>query len=243
MLTVCSFYVDRRENYPDAVDYIPLLKALDRSCKRLDIHHVVLSDRATSTPLQEPGRHCYFDLPRDLTRATTEAQAQWLEYHTMLSTTGHVRTQCPDTLFVGADCLIVKEFRHALPEADLSIIFRPNDKLHRINNGFMYVPKASCAKVAKLFRKIADDTKPVMCDDMAAIERALAPMPNDYGIHERAGLRVNFLPIDVWNAGPKSIDDYNDKTFVAHFRGNARKKVMVDWAARWLAEPARKLGA
>lgn len=120
-----------------------------------------------------------------------------------------------------------------LPPADLSIIFRPGSKRNRINNGFMYIPAGSVAKVAPLFRRIADDTGETMCDDMAAIERALAPMPMDHGIHERAGLAVNFLPMGIWNGAPETVDDPASGSFALHFRGK-RKQMMIDWAKRWL---------
>lgn len=120
-----------------------------------------------------------------------------------------------------------------LQSADLSIILRPGHKRHRIMNGFMYIPAGSVAKVAPLFRKIADSTGPVSCDDMVAIEKALSPMPLEYGLHERAGVTVNFLPMETWNGVPKSVDDPASDSFVLHFRGK-RKQLMLDWAKRWL---------
>jgi hypothetical protein len=257
-LTVCSFYVDRREDYPKAVDYIPLLLALNHSCHRLGFEHVVLSDRHTMAqpnvrltikgsciggtdgglvigprggPLQfTTSGEWPADLPRKLSCALTEAQARHLE---SLAKWNPMET---DILFVGADCLIARDFREHLQPADLSIILRPGHKRHRINNGFMYVPAGSVAKVAPLFRRIADATEPVfnLCHDMVAVERALSPMPLDYGLQERAGLTVNFLPMDIWNGGPKRVDDEAAEAFVLHFRGRHRKAIMLDWAKRWL---------
>lgn len=120
-----------------------------------------------------------------------------------------------------------------LPPADLSIILRPGHKRHRINNGFMFIPAESIAKVAPLFRRIANSTGEVSCDDMVAVERALLPMPLDYGIQERAGLKVNFLPMGIWNGAPKTVDDPASGSFALHFRGK-RKQLMIDWAKRWL---------
>lgn len=225
-ITVVSFYVDRRADFPKAVDYIPLLHALDRSCERQAFRHVVLTDLFTSPALLAEGFKCFaVTLPRSLSRALTEVQARYLE-----AGVGS------DTLFVGADCLIVKDFRAHLAPADLSIILRPGHKRHRINNGFMHVPFGSAAKVAVVFRKIANATGPQFntCDDMVAIERTLSPMPDDYGPTERAGIKVNFLPMGVWNGGPKTVDSSPGKSFVVHFRGQERKRVMLDWAERWL---------
>lgn len=226
-MIVASFYVNRREDYPKAVDYIPLLTALDRSCRRLGFDHVVLTDHATQSEITGAGLGAFASyLPRKLSNALTEAQARWLEYG----------AGDRATLFVGADCLIARDFREHLLPADLSIILRPGHKRHRINNGFMFVPTASRAKVAPLFRKIADTTEPVfnLCHDMVAVERALSPMPLEYGLHERAGLTVNFLPMETWNGGPKTADDPAGNSFVLHFRGKQRKAVMVDWARKWL---------
>lgn len=226
-LIVASFYVDRRADYPDAVDYLPLLRALDRSCRRIGARHVVLTDLESADACQGVGLLTYEHvLPRSLMRALTESQARWLESRHCLAS---------DTLFVGADCLIRRDFRDHLPLADLSIILRPGHKRHRINNGFMYVPAASRAAVAPLFRQIADSTGEAMCDDMVAVERALAPMPDDYCLTERAGITVNFLPMDVWNGGPKSVDDPAERSHVLHFRGRARKELMLEWARVHLA--------
>ncbi len=220
MLTVCSFFVDRRADYPDAVDYVPLLKALDRSCSKVGFEHVVLTDYTTVPQVRAADMVTFAtDLPRNLMRALTESQARWME-------DAHAN-DC-DTLFVGADCLVRRDFREHLPAADLSIILRPGHKKHRINNGFMFVPASSREKVAPLFRAIADDCGEVMCDDMVA-------MPLDFGLQERAGLAVNFLPMKIWNGGPKRLDDSADSAHVLHFRGRARKDLMLDWADRWNA--------
>lgn len=226
MIVVASFWVHRPVDFPGAPDYLLLLRLLEQSCRAHGLAHIVLTDGATAPKLQRAGI-TYFrtELPRNLMRATTEAQARWLE---------HPHRGEIDTLFVGADCLIRRDPRWHIPPGDLSIILRPGHKRHRINNGFMFIPSASRAKVAVLFRRIADSCGSVMCDDMVAVERALAPMPTDYGPQKRAGLDVNFLPMNIWNAGPKSADDPADDSFVLHFRGTDRKLVMPQWAARWM---------
>jgi hypothetical protein len=65
----------------------------------------------------------------------------------------------------------------------------------------MFIPATSRAKVTPLYRRIADSTGERMCDDMVAVERALAPMPLDYGPQQRGGLTVNFLPMSIWPRG------------------------------------------
>lgn len=228
MLTAFSFWVHRPADFPEAPDYLPLLRALDRSCRMFGLEHVVLTDHETAPRAEAAGLTIFaMALPRNLARALTESQARCLE--SMPPT---------DILFVGADCLIRRDFRGQLPPADLSIILRPGHKRHRINNGFMHVPAASCEKVAPLFRKIANDTGPTFnsCHDMEAVERALSPMPLDYGLQERVGITINFLPMGIWNGGPRRVDDPAEAAYVLHFRGKARKAIMLEWARRWMAD-------
>lgn len=224
MLVVASFYVDRRADYPEAVDYLPLLNILDRSCRAIGVEHVILTDHLTADDLLVAGLvPVVMNLPRNLTRAFTEAQALWLE-----------GGGDDDTLFTGADCLIRRDFRGHIPAGDLAIAFRPDGKRHRLQNGFMYVRAESRAKVAPLFRSIADSCGEAMCDDLVAVERALAPMPATYGLQERAGLTVNFVPMSPWNDAPDAPEDPSRDAMVLHFRGRRRKQLMLDWAARWM---------
>lgn len=225
-LAVASFWVHRPDDYPDAADYLRLLALLEASCRRLDLAHIVLTDNETAPLLRDAGI-TYFrtDLPRNLMMAFTEAQARWLEFDHR----GPI-----DTLFVGADCLIRREFRHDVPAADLCIAFRPEGKRHRLQNGFMFVPAASRTKVAPLFRRVADTCGGEMCDDLVSIERALSPMPTEYGLQERAGLAVHFLPMSPWNDAPDGLEDSIEDAFVLHFRGRRRKELMVEWALRWM---------
>lgn len=223
-MIVFSFYVDRRRRYPDAPEYVPLLRVLDDSCRRLGIRHVVLTDFSTAGEVERAGMTTFaMKLPGNLMRALTESQARCLE---------SVRGE--DVLFVGADCVVLRDPRGCVPAADLALILRPGHKRHRINNGFMYVPASSREKTAPVFRRIANTCGTSMCDDMVAVERVLLPMPDDYGSCRRAGIDVQFLPMGTWNAGPKSVDSPpSSGAFVAHFRGRDRKKFMADWASRW----------
>ncbi len=222
---VVSYWVHRPKDFPDAPDYLSMLKALDRSCRRLGLAHVVVTDQTTK-PFLGNGDITAFatDLPRNLMKATTEAHARWLE---------HDHRGPVDTLFVGADCLVQKDPRGHIPEGDLAIVLRPGHKRHRINNGFMYIPDASRKKVAPLYRRIANNCGGVMCDDMVAVEEVLKPMPFEYGPCERAGLKINFVPMNVWNGGPRRVEK-SSSAYVLHFRGHQRKGIMLDWAARWL---------
>lgn len=227
-IVVCSFYVKRhRKDFglKEVPPYIDMLKILDGSCRRVGYRHVVLTDCTTSEDVTAAGLTPFMtDLPRPLMQATTEIQARWLE-------SPHSRGV--DSLFVGADCIIRRDLRGHVPESDLAIAYMKGHKKWRMMNGFMYVRGESREKVAPVFRLIADDTGSRMCEDMLAIERALVPMPPDYGTYARRGLEVAFLPLSVWNYG-HAIDptDSADQAFVMHFNGDWEdgKKRLFDWA-------------
>jgi hypothetical protein len=229
-VVVCSFWIDRPDQFPNPPDYLSMLKILDASCKRAGMDHIVLTDNTTLPTINRGGLYAFAtDLPRSLMKATTEAHARWLEW---------TRANL-DTLFVGADCLIRRDFRAELPAGDIAIAFMKGHKRWRINNGFVYVPAASREKAAPLFRAIANDTSEEMFDDMLAVERALSPMPADFGIHERHGLKVNFLPLLKWNRymavckqTPNPLSDAAEDAAVLHFMGghDNGKRLYFEWA-------------
>ncbi len=230
MIVVASFWLRLPDEFPNAPDYLSMLKILDGSCARAGMAHVVLTDHATGPEIAAAGIKAFAsDLPQSLMLATTRAHATWLERG----------FRDVDTMFVGADCLIRRDFRHQLPKGDLAIAYMKGHKRWRINNGFVYVPAASRAKVAPLFRAIADDTSEEMFDDMLAFERALEPMPPQYGVCERQGLAVNFLPLPKWNrymaetkTTPDPLSDSAEMANVLHFMGGHAegKKLYFDWA-------------
>ena len=224
-ICVCSFYVSRPVDFPKAAPYIDMLKILDASCRRFGYEHVVLTDIVTCEAVAEAGFTPFMaDLPRSLMKSTTEIQARWL---------ASPHSAEVDTVFVGADCIIRQDFRPALPVADFGVVYMKGHKKWRLNNGFMYVPAKSREKVAPLFRLIADDTGEAMCEDMIAIERALIPMPKDFGTGNRRGLKVAFLPVEKWNRG-YLIDpaDPASDAYVLHFMGDWEqgKARFFEWA-------------
>lgn len=224
MDVVCSFWVHRPDDFPRASPYLEMLKILDASCKRFGFEHIVLTDKSTEGQLS--GIKSFMaNLPLSLMKATTESQAQWLESP---ESEGH------NTTFVGADCIIRQDFRRHLPRCDLAVAYMKGHKKWRINNGFMYVPAESRERVAPIFRQIADDTDEAMCDDMLAVERALVPMPPDYGVEERQGIKVAFVPMKYWNRGGSAIHPRNPckSAYIMHFMGGwgDGKAQMFEWA-------------
>lgn len=231
-LIVASFWVHRPEDFPDAANYIGMLHVLDASCRRQGYEHIVLTDHASKGQLQAAGLG-YFacDLPRNLLQAATESHAQWMESSLSVGV---------DTLFVGADCIILRDFRNALQPADFTIAVFEHKALW-IMTGFIYTPAASRDKLAVVCRSVANDTQPLdarTCDDMIAWERHLGAKPPYLGVHERAGMKVNFVPEELWNGRPTSVHAPFHKAYVLHFRGGDSKSLFFDWAARWLPRTA-----
>ncbi len=132
-ITVCSFWVARPDEFPNAPDYLPMLKILDTSCRQFGFDHIVLCDKSTAARIHHVDLTPFaVVLPNNLMQASTEAHAQAME--------GNIDG---DLLFVGADCLIRRDFRHQLPRGDVAIAYMKDHKRWRMMNGFIYVPAAS----------------------------------------------------------------------------------------------------
>lgn len=224
-ITICSFWVLRPEQHPEAEarDYPGMLRILQKSCDRLGLCHMVLTDPETSmSPLWpddvEPWQTL---LPAPLMQATTEAHARYLE--TMPAT---------DTLFVGADCIMLDDPSRRFPSApDLCVTARvPTDRLDAINNGAMLVRRRAIDKTAALYRRVADRCGTVWCDDQKALVGELSPVPQRPCTAERAGLLVGFLPMKPFNQAPRSADDPCQGAVMLHFSGHRRKRLLFAWA-------------
>lgn len=230
-LTVASFWVHRPVEHPHAFDYTKLLRILQRSCDRLDLRHVVLTDHTTlNCGLWPAGINGWAtDLPSPLMQACTEVQARYLENVEPLN----------DVLFVGADCILLRDpYKHCPKEPALCLTYRHPHANYPINNGFMLVRRHSLPQVAALYRRVADRTGTKWCDDQRSIRAELEPMPKSCGIYDRAGLSVAFIPMKRFNSLPKNVDDPARNSIMLHFRGKQhstgqhRKDFMVDWAVK-----------
>jgi hypothetical protein len=230
-MIVASFWVHRPVEHPAAFDYPVLLRILQASCDRVGARHVVLTDKATVDCGRWPEgieALAWPELPLLLMQACTEAQARFLELH-----------PDDDVLFVGADCILISNPMKKLSKAaDLHLSYRHPSANYPINNGFMLTRKKSVAKVAALYRRIANRCGAKWCDDQRSIRAELEPMPAACGVHERAGLNIEFVPMRLFNHLPKTIDDPARNATLLHFRGKQhatgqhRKDFMVSWAQR-----------
>lgn len=229
-MMILSFYVHRPEDFPDPPPYVDMLEILDLSCERAGYEHVVLTDERSAHLISERGLVPFVaPLSNNLMKATNESKAFWLESDISWGL---------DSVFVGADCLVLRDFRDELPDCDLGVAYMKGHKKWRMNNGFMYVPARSREKVLPLFWEIAKDTSDEMCDDMLAIERALEPMPPEFGTYIRRDMEVSFLPLLKWNRymarcrqTPRPLMDTGRGANVLHFMGGweQKKELFFQW--------------
>ena len=227
-MIVASFWVDRPFEFPNAADYPAMLRILQRSCDRLGLRHVVLTDRATISSGLWPSAYdgasiepIALDLPVPLMKAVTTAQAKWLY---------QPEARKEPTLFVGADCILLRE--PTMPRAHMAVTYRNPTARYPINTGSILIAQPH-KRVRGLFNEIANACGETWCDDQRAIQAALDPMPATFGNYNRAGLHVAFRPMFPFNHLPASVDDPATGAEMVHFRGKARKQFLFDWAKRW----------
>lgn len=231
-MNIVSFYVPRPVEHPVTPDYIAMLAQVQKSCDRLGLRHVVLTDAAGREAIAARPEAADIEtfvrvLPDRLMQACTRSQALWMREGDWKD---------GDTLFVGADCLIMRHPAKVFPrDVDLAVTFRPGHERYPINNGAMFIPFASRALAACFYDRVADTCRQKWGDDQRAVANVLAPMPDGHGTFERHGMRVAFLPMAVFNDWPRTPDDRRREACVLHFRGKGRKDWMLPWARKFLA--------
>jgi hypothetical protein len=215
LITVASFYCKREEEFPDAVDYIPLLRLLQASCDRFGHRHVVISD----APVE--GFETFVSpLPSDLMLAIMYGQRDWI-----------ARGDWKDEMvMVGADCLVGRDLRQAFtPGWDVCVTNRPHRKWP-INTGAIYVKGGARLKLASMWARAAAAVNGEWGDDQVQVAMQFAPVPTTHLPAVRQDLTVQFSPMSTHNHSPKRLDDASS-AFVIHFKG-PRKSFMADWAKR-----------
>lgn len=201
-MLVASFFAPRFDKW--GCDYDALLLLLDRSCKRLGLDHVVISDKERPAPLET----ALFDLPENLMEAFLDGQRQLLE------------CAREPVLFTGADCLLSRD-PWPFMAGDITVTTSDSFSDCRMNSGAIWCrDPAACAPVwrAALGRRPAE-----WGDDQRALYAAI----------QASDLVVAELPCDTQNWAPRDADDPAGMPTVVHFRGQ-RKKFMAEWARRHL---------
>lgn len=192
---------------------MPSLALLQRSCDRLALTHLVISDvdldgfATFRTPL------C-----RDLMPAFLEGQAAAME------------RLDDDLLLVGADCVIARHPREGFSGADVAVTIGDFWDCP-LNTGAIWVRRHARKQVAAMWRQARETMGEAWGDDQIAIASNFQPLPHFSQVPmqaERSGLNVAFLPVDPWNLAPADRKDDCSHAVVLHFRGNRK-----DWAPEW----------
>lgn len=221
-MNIVSFLAPRRDHPRWDDIYFELLEILDRSCCKIGLRHVVLTD----DPTLPYGELFCRPLPADLMQAATWAHYKWLSK-------GDWRDD--DTCFVGVDCIALADPGPALRgRFDMAVTYRDARSRYPINTGLIYISANARERARALFRRVAARTGTTWCDDQRAIQAELDPMPDKHGVYERAMMKVGFVPMRLLNERPNGLSPMPGRIML-HFRGRVeRKRQMVEWAAKWL---------
>lgn len=209
-MIVASFFAPRPQ-HPRWRDYLPSLRLLDASCRRIGLPHVVLGDAPLPglDVLQMDG------LTSELMPAILDGQRRAIE------------ALDDDLLLVGADCVIAKDPRGALDGADMAVTIGDFADC-ALNTGAIWIGRRARDVAAAMWARALVRMGHGWGDDQLAIAAEVAPLCLPPATAERHGIRVRFLDVDPWNLAPAGPADDASRAVVLHFRG-ARK----DWAPAW----------
>lgn len=205
-MIVASFYAPRFEKW-DGCDYDQLLLLLDKSCKKLGLEHVVISDEIRPEPLKT----IKFDLPENLMQAIISGQGKFLD-----RTPGEI-------LLVGADCLLTKRF-YVKGMSNIDLVITTDDEFSdcRMNTGMIWCQDGpTCAPIWHEALRARPDK---WGDDQTCLYSAI----------KNSNLIIAEVECNKYNKAPESISDNANLATVIHFRGGNRKKFMHKWAERHL---------
>lgn len=205
-MIVASFYTPRPQEYPDKqYDFDELLMLLDKSCKKLDFKHMVISDEPRPKPLNTYLTY----LPKNLMEAFLYGQMSFL------------REVKEEVLFVGADCLLTRDPRPFF-QSDLTITTSSTFSDCKMNTGAIFV------KNTKLCLDVWIEALELEPKDWGDDQKCLYKMIKEY-----KGLDFKELRCEEHNWAPDDLNDNAHMATVVHFRGK-RKSFMKDWASKYL---------
>lgn len=217
-MNIVSFFAPRfaADHQGVVEDYLAMLAILEESCARLGLRHIVITDGTIDLD------HAVFrpPLPDNLMQATLAGQLAYLKDALFDR----------DTAFVDADCLVARNPGSLFVDRfDMALTGRYWGKgpaLAPINNGAMYVRRASRDRCVTFFERAAAVCGPEWGADQWAIAETCEPMPDAPTTKERSGALIRFLKLYPWNYPPRTIDDAGAlDAVVLHFKG-ARKSFM-----------------
>ena len=202
-MIVVSFFAPRFEKYA-GVNYDELLFLLDKSCKKLDFKHMVISDESRPKPLNTYLTY----LPENLMQAFLYGQTKFLS-----------ETKEP-VLFVGADCLLTRDPRPYFSD-DLSITTSDSFQDCKMNTGAIFV------KNPELCSHVWLDALGLKPKEWGEDQIFL------YKTIKESNLKVKEIRCEDHNWAPRNIHDDAGMPTVVHFRGK-RKSFMPQWAEKYL---------
>lgn len=204
-MIVVSFYAPRFERYTSC-NYDELGLLLDKSCKKLGLNHVVISDSFRPKPMET----FLTKLPQNLMQAILYGQMKFME-----------QSREP-ILFVGSDCLITKRVGLNLDSLqDIAITTSVEFTDCVMNTGAIWIRDGGiCVGV---WRQALETEPKKWGEDQISLYDAIC------------GSKLNILKLrcEEHNWAPNSIDDDAKMPTVVHFRGN-RKLFMKSWAEKYL---------
>lgn len=217
MINIVTFFAPRylANNAEHAHDYGPMLDLLARSCARLQLRFIVITD-----PSARLGYECFAPaLPEKLMPSVLAGQLAYLKSPLFDA----------DSVLVDVDVLVqrnpAKAFRQPF---DLALTGRRlgKDARNPINNGVMFCRLAARERCVAFFERALALCGEDWGADQKAINDACAPAPRSVGLYERSGAAVRVLPVKEYAAAPKSLDDERARrSMFLHFKGD-RKGMM-----------------
>jgi hypothetical protein len=203
-MIVASFFAPRYEKY-EGVDYDELLYLLDKSCKKLDFKHLVISDEPRPKPLNT----FLCPLPEELMQAILCGQMMLL-----------AESKEP-VLLTGADCLLTRDPRPFF-QGDLAITTSKTFSDCVMNTGAIFVKHPNLC--FDIWQKALDKNPVEWGDDQTCL----------YEIIKESKFDVKEIACEEHNWAPNDLDDDANLATIVHFRGGKRKKFMKDWAKKYL---------
>lgn len=191
-MIVASFYAPRFEKWKDC-DYDELLILVDKSCKKVGLNHIVISDSP------RPNLETFItDLPANLMQAILYGQMKILE------------KAKESVLLIGADCVLTRYISNF--DSDIAITLGPFSDCE-MNTGMIWCGNTKlCAKVWKS----ALDLNPSEWgeDQTCLYESVLDFEPS---------LKITRLKCEEYNWAPNHVNDNAGMPAVVHFRGNRKR--------------------
>ena len=234
-MNVVSLLCPRRDHKHWTDDYFECVKALDWSCQRLGLRHIVMTDDP-ALPV-DCETFVNTDAPESLMKATNWFYWKWCDQGNWAG---------GDTLFTGVDCLIVRDPQETFDSVagDMIMTARLNYPKRPINTGCTIVRRLARGRASIFWRNVFEATGDEWGDDLTAIAKTIPAAPTKFGEHGLPpyGMTVHYADLEQHNDKPRWSDETKYPT-VAHFKGQVGKKLMLPWAAKRLGYPGFDLDA